>query len=143
MEKVLKSSIRNQLILQKLIIHRTFQHMVNIKWFSLLMIVKSRVIILFYIILTGVDCAMPRDFLLIVGNEMIESTMTWRSRYFEFMCYKKLINDYWRKGAKWTAAPKPMCKESLFKKVKWFIVSFLKKHILGLQSRRKFHSFLR
>jgi len=64
----------------------------------------------------GVDCAMPRDFLLIVGNEMIESTMTWRSRYFEFMCYKKLIKDYWNRGAKWTAAPKPMCKESLFKK---------------------------
>ncbi|CAH8828496.1 unnamed protein product [Trichobilharzia szidati] len=55
----------------------------------------------------GFYAAMPRDFLLIVGDEMIEATMTWRSRYFEFLAYRPLLLNYWRQGAKWTVAPKP------------------------------------
>ncbi|TNN13605.1 Glycine amidinotransferase [Schistosoma japonicum] len=55
----------------------------------------------------GFYAAMPRDFLLIVGDEMIEATMTWRSRYFEFLAYRPLTLNYWRHGAKWTIAPKP------------------------------------
>nr|CAH8825787.1 unnamed protein product [Trichobilharzia regenti] len=55
----------------------------------------------------GFYAAMPRDFLLIVGDEMIEATMTWRSRYFEFLAYRPLLLNYWKQGAKWTVAPKP------------------------------------
>ncbi|KAA3671431.1 glycine amidinotransferase [Paragonimus westermani] len=50
---------------------------------------------------------MPRDFLLVVGDELIEASMAWRSRYFDFVAYRPLILDYWRRGAKWTVAPKP------------------------------------
>lgn len=50
---------------------------------------------------------MPRDFLLIVGDEIIEATMTWRSRYFEYLAYRPLALNYWRQGAKWTIGPKP------------------------------------
>ncbi|KAF6774928.1 hypothetical protein AHF37_05882 [Paragonimus kellicotti] len=50
---------------------------------------------------------MPRDFLLVIGDELIEASMTWRSRYFDFVAYRPLILDYWKRGAKWTVAPKP------------------------------------
>jgi glycine amidinotransferase len=42
-----------------------------------------------------------------LGNEILEASMAWRSRYFEFFAYWSLVMEYWRKGAKWTAAPKP------------------------------------
>ena len=46
----------------------------------------------------GLYAAMPRDILLIVGNEIIEAPMAWRSRYFEFRPYRKLIKEYFQKG---------------------------------------------
>ncbi|CAH8481025.1 unnamed protein product [Schistosoma guineensis] len=55
----------------------------------------------------GFYAAMPRDFLLIVGDEIIEATMTWRSRYFEYLAYRPLALNYWKQGAKWTIGPKP------------------------------------
>ncbi|VDP77876.1 unnamed protein product [Echinostoma caproni] len=55
----------------------------------------------------GFYSAMPRDFLLVVGDELIEATMTWRARYFEYVSYRPIIMDYWKRGAKWTVAPKP------------------------------------
>ena len=55
---------------------------------------------------------MPRDLLLVIGNEIIEAPMAWRSRFFEYRAYRSLIKEYFAKGAKWTAAPKPtMCDE--------------------------------
>ncbi|KAA0193373.1 Glycine amidinotransferase mitochondrial [Fasciolopsis buskii] len=65
----------------------------------------------------GFYSAMPRDFLLVVGDELIEATMTWRSRYFEYLSYRPLILDYWKRGAKWTVAPKPTDFEKLINKV--------------------------
>jgi len=56
----------------------------------------------------GGNChANPRDVLIIFGNEILEAPMSWRSRYFEFMAYRKLVKEYFEQGAKWTAAPKP------------------------------------
>jgi glycine amidinotransferase len=55
----------------------------------------------------GLYAAMPRDVLLVVGNEIIEAPMAWRSRYFEVNAYRTLLKDYSRRGARWTAAPKP------------------------------------
>ncbi len=55
----------------------------------------------------GLYAAMPRDLLLVIGNELIEAPMAWRSRYFEIEAYRPLLTDYFRKGAKWVAAPKP------------------------------------
>ena len=61
---------------------------------------------------SGLHAAMPRDILLVVGNEIIEAPMAWRSRFFEYRAYRRIIKDYFRRGAKWTTAPKPqMCDE--------------------------------
>ena len=46
----------------------------------------------------GMYCAMPRDILMVVGNEIIEAPMAWRSRFFEYRPYRKLIKEYFRKG---------------------------------------------
>ena len=56
----------------------------------------------------GGNCqANPRDVLIVFGNEILEAPMAWRSRYFESFAYRKLCKDYFRQGARWSAAPKP------------------------------------
>lgn len=40
--------------------------------------------------------AMPRDILIVFGNEILEAPMAWRSRYFEFRPYRKLIKEYFQ-----------------------------------------------
>ena len=62
----------------------------------------------------GLYAAMPRDILIVVGNEIIEAPMAWRSRFFEYRPFRKLIKEYFRQGAKWTAAPKPMMSDDLY-----------------------------
>jgi glycine amidinotransferase len=49
-----------------------------------------------------------------VGNEIIEAPMAWRSRYFEYRPFRKLIKEYFHQGAKWTAAPKPLMGDELY-----------------------------
>lgn len=61
--------------------------------------------------------ACPRDGLLVVGDEIIEASMAWRSRVFEFYAYKKMMNEYFHRGAKWIAAPRPAMGDDLFVKV--------------------------
>jgi glycine amidinotransferase len=56
---------------------------------------------------TGFYDAMPRDGFLVVGDEIIECPMAWRSRYFESAAYRPLFKEYFRRGARWSAAPKP------------------------------------
>ena len=58
--------------------------------------------------------ASPRDVLVVIGNEILEAPMSWRSRYFEFLAYRSLVMEYWRQGAKWSAAPKPMMSDRLY-----------------------------
>lgn len=62
----------------------------------------------------GLYGAMPRDFLLVVGNEIIEAPMAWRCRYFESRAYRSLIKEYFDRGAVWTAAPKPQLAADLY-----------------------------
>jgi len=62
----------------------------------------------------GLYAAMPRDILIVVGNEIIEAPMAWRSRFFEYRPYRKLIKEYFHAGAKWTAAPKPSMSDELY-----------------------------
>ncbi|MGI5526096.1 amidinotransferase [Streptomyces syringium] len=62
----------------------------------------------------GLYSAMPRDVLLIVGDTVIESPMAWRSRYFEAHAYRRLLMDYFRRGAKWISAPRPRLLDSLY-----------------------------
>lgn len=63
---------------------------------------------------TGLYAAMPRDLLIVVGDEIIEAPMAWRSRYFEIHAYRRLLKDYFRRGARWTAAPRPQLGDELF-----------------------------
>ncbi|WP_249375654.1 amidinotransferase [Streptomyces sp. I05A-00742] len=56
----------------------------------------------------------PRDCLLVVGDEIIETPMAWPCRYFETHSYRTLLKDYFRRGARWTAAPKPQLTDELF-----------------------------
>ena len=63
---------------------------------------------------SGLFAAMPRDFLLVIGNELIEAPMAWRSRFFEYRAYRPLIKEYFNQGAKWTTAPKPQMSDELY-----------------------------
>jgi glycine amidinotransferase len=54
-------------------------------------------------------CMPARDLLLTVGPEILEATMTFRSRWFEHLCYRPLLEQYFREDPnfRWEAAPKP------------------------------------
>ncbi|MFF8035754.1 MULTISPECIES: amidinotransferase [unclassified Streptomyces] len=56
----------------------------------------------------------PRDSLLVIGDEIIETPMAWPCRYFETHSYRPLLKDYFRRGARWTSAPKPQLTDELF-----------------------------
>ncbi|WNJ97405.1 hypothetical protein RND59_19590 [Vibrio ruber] len=58
--------------------------------------------------------AMPRDLLLVVGNEIIECPMSWRSRYHEVNAYRPLLKEYFASGCKWSSAPKPQLTDELY-----------------------------
>ena len=57
---------------------------------------------------------MPRDILIVIENELIETPMGWRSRFFEYIAYRPLIKEYFNQGAKWTTAPKPQMSNELY-----------------------------
>ena len=56
----------------------------------------------------------PRDILLVIGNQIIETPNVIRSRAQETFSYRTLLMDYLRSGARWYSAPKPMLLDSLF-----------------------------
>lgn len=62
----------------------------------------------------GFCIACPRDGFLVVGDEIIETPMAWRSRYFESFAYRPLFREYSNGGARWTVAPRPRLLDSLF-----------------------------
>ena len=62
---------------------------------------------------------MPRASLLVVGDEIIEAPMALRGRFSGYRAYRPLIKEYFRKGAKWTTAPKPQMSDELYDQVLW------------------------
>lgn len=62
----------------------------------------------------GFCIACPRDGFLVIGDDIIESPMCWRSRYFEGEAYKNLFKEYFNAGARWSAAPRPSLRDDLF-----------------------------
>jgi glycine amidinotransferase len=58
---------------------------------------------------TMFGCMPPRDLLLTVGHEILEATMSYRSRWFEYLCYRPLLEKYYKQDPnfRWEAAPKP------------------------------------
>ncbi|CAM9481082.1 unnamed protein product, partial [Choristocarpus tenellus] len=63
---------------------------------------------------TQLYAAMPRDVLIVMGNEIIEAPMAWRSRFFEYRPFRSLIKSYFQQGGGWTAAPKPEMSDELY-----------------------------
>ena len=66
-------------------------------------------------------CMPPRDVLLTVGNEILEAPMSFRSRWFEYLCYRRLLEQYFKEDAnfRWETAPKPRLTEQSYKKEFW------------------------
>lgn len=62
----------------------------------------------------GFCIACPRDGFLVIGDEIIETPMAWRSRYFEAFAYRSLFKEYFRAGARWSAAPRPQLLDELY-----------------------------
>jgi len=58
---------------------------------------------------------MPRDVLLVIGDQIIETPMGWRSRYHENHAYKELCKEYFRHGARWVSAPRPQLSDASYK----------------------------
>jgi len=56
----------------------------------------------------------PRDIMLVIGDQIIETPNVIRSRAQESFSYRAMMVDYMRSGAKWYSAPKPMLLDSLF-----------------------------
>jgi len=56
----------------------------------------------------------PRDILLVIGDQIIESPTVIRSRTQETFSYRTMMVDYLRSGARWYSAPRPMLLDSLF-----------------------------
>ena len=66
-------------------------------------------------------CMPPRDLLLTVGNEILEATMSYRSRWYEYLCYRPLLEQYFKEDPnfRFAAAPKPRLTERTYKKDFW------------------------
>ena len=63
----------------------------------------------------GLYAAMPRDGLFAAGDSIIETPMAWRDRYFEAFAYRDILKDYFNRGARWRAAPRPQLSDSLYR----------------------------
>ena len=56
----------------------------------------------------------PRDIMLVIGDQIIETPNVIRSRAQETFSYRSILVDYLKSGAKWYSAPKPMLLDELF-----------------------------
>ena len=58
----------------------------------------------------------PRDVLLTVGNQIVEATMSQRSRWFEYLAYRPLLQSYFEQDPefRWEAAPKPRLTDATY-----------------------------
>lgn len=59
----------------------------------------------------------PRDTLLVVGNEIIEAALCWRSRVYEKFAYREILADYHGRDPDflWSSAPHPSVPDELFR----------------------------
>ncbi|MFF8656733.1 amidinotransferase [Streptomyces huasconensis] len=63
---------------------------------------------------TGLYDAMPRDSLLVVGEDIIEAPMSWRSRHHAASAFRPLLKEYFRQGARWSSPPMPELSDELY-----------------------------
>ena len=59
----------------------------------------------------------PRDILLTIGDEIMSSANSFRCRYFEYLAYWPLMNQYFEEDPefKWTQAPRPRLTDKSYK----------------------------
>ena len=64
-----------------------------------------------------IGCMPPRDVLLTIGKEIIEATMSNRSRWFEYLCCRPLVMSYFEDDPEMRgeAAPKPRLTDASFR----------------------------
>lgn len=62
-------------------------------------------------------CMAPRDCIIVIGRELLEAPMSWRSRHFECLCYRPLIDRYMGEdsGMRHEAAPQPRLTDRSFR----------------------------
>jgi len=62
-------------------------------------------------------CMPPRDVLLTVGKEILEATLTYRCRWFEYLCYRNLLQSYFRDDPqmRWESVPKPRMTDASYR----------------------------
>lgn len=56
----------------------------------------------------------PRDILLPIGQTIIETPMSLRSRFFETLAYKDFLIECMESGSKWISAPKPQLLDEIY-----------------------------
>lgn len=63
----------------------------------------------------------PRDLLICFGNEILETTMSFRGRWYEYLCYRPLLESYFKEDPNfvWEAAPKPRLTEETYEPGYW------------------------
>jgi glycine amidinotransferase len=88
---------------------------------------------------TQFGCMPARDVLLTVGNEMLEATMSYRSRWFEYLNYRPLVEQYWRKdpNMRWESAPKPRLTDESFR-IGWIDETITHEERLDLVANKVF-----
>ena len=65
----------------------------------------------------------PRDTMLVVGDTIIETPMTLRSRQYENLAYRTMLREYMERGGRWISAPKPRLQDSVYRKSQGFQIA--------------------
>ena len=62
-------------------------------------------------------CMPPRDTLLTIGPEIIEAAMSFRCRYFEYLAFRPLLEEYFNEDPEfiWSQAPRPRLTDASYK----------------------------
>lgn len=63
---------------------------------------------------TNFHCLNVRDLTIVIGNEIIETPVDERYRYYETDYMKHLFYEYFKQGAKWSCAPRPLILDHSF-----------------------------
>ncbi|WP_237388190.1 serine/threonine protein kinase [Xenorhabdus sp. Sc-CR9] len=66
---------------------------------------------------TMFGCQPPRDILITIGREILEATMSFRSRFFEYLCYRPLIAAYMKEDTtmRHESAPRPRLSDKSYR----------------------------
>ncbi|MBD2779634.1 serine/threonine protein kinase [Xenorhabdus sp. 42] len=66
---------------------------------------------------TMFGCQPPRDIIITIGREILEATMSFRSRFFEYLCYRPLIAAYMQEDAtmRHESAPRPRLSDKSYR----------------------------